>query len=385
MLSLGPMADRRATRLSRRVFLRRAAVTPALALWSGCNFDRGQPSVLADGGADMDGAIDAATTSSEFEPCTPVLTPVDQFPAIFGGDGMVSDWTMPTLDAQEHALAIDGLVERPLSFRLDELEAETEGVISVINSLQCAFGPTGTQVWTGLPLRDLLDRTGPDLQRARRLRLYGADGYRDNLQLEDIYVADESSELFAPMLAYRIGGRPLPEGLGFPFRLLLGDRYGYKNVKWLERIELTEDDSSFGMYEDDKFDPSLDAGRMGVTGALEAPRPPERFTPGPLQICGRAMSGATGIDRVEISINDGAPLVADLLSRNGFLSHLPAAGETLQAQQPARFPYPWRGVWTPFSHDWQAEPGIHQLRMHVIDRNGTINDRVSIEVEVAVS
>jgi len=361
---------------------------PAIALWPGCNLERGESSALPDGGPGPATASDAGPYPSsplamgDFEPCTPPLTEVEQFPAIFGGEGMVSDWEVPSIDAADFTLRVDGLVQTPRSWTLAQLEDRTGDVTTVVNSLLCAFGPTGTQLWTGVPLRSLIDQAQPDRERARRLRLYGADGYTDNLRLDDVYGVDDTSELFPPLLAYRIDGRPLPAQLGFPLRLVLADRYGFKNVKWLQRIELTDDDSAFGMYQADRFGDATDVGRVGPAASIAAPRPPERFAPGPLQICGHAMSGAAGIERVEVTIDGDGPVPSVLLGRDAFLSRVPAAAESLQAQQPERFPYPWLGVWTPYAHDWQADPGFHLLGVRVIDRSGAVSDSLTVEVEV---
>lgn len=347
-----------------------------IALWPGCNFDRGSPSDILDASRPDAGPPRQAGPQSPlgvFEPCVPPLTPVDKFPAIF-------NIQQTELDPDRHALEIDGLVQRPVSIRLSDLVARAAESVTVVNSILCLIGINGTQVWTGIPLRDLLDLAGPDLERTRRLRLHGADGFIETLRTEDIYV-DDDDEIFPPLLAYAIDDQPLPPRLGSPFRLLLADRFGFKNIKWLQRIELTADDSRVGVFEDPRYSDSQESGKLQVQTGIMRPRPPG-IEPGPTQICGHAMSGHAGIHRVDIIIDGGSPITAELLSREALLAQAPSIRKSLQAQHPQRFPYPWRGVWTPFAVDWVADAGSHEIELRVTDRTGTINDTAMVAIDV---
>jgi DMSO/TMAO reductase YedYZ molybdopterin-dependent catalytic subunit len=85
--------------------------------------------------------------------------------------------------------------------------------------------------WAGVRFADLLAPARPRPQ-ARALRLVSAERpYTDFLTLEQ-------ASLAGAMLAYEMDGRPLSRPHGAPARAVVPELYGYKNVKWVERIEL---------------------------------------------------------------------------------------------------------------------------------------------------
>ena len=85
--------------------------------------------------------------------------------------------------------------------------------------------------WAGVRFRDLLALARP-LPSAHTLRFVSAERpYEDTLTLAQALRADA-------MLAYEMDGRPLARPHGAPARVVMPAMYGYKNVKWVERIEL---------------------------------------------------------------------------------------------------------------------------------------------------
>jgi DMSO/TMAO reductase YedYZ molybdopterin-dependent catalytic subunit len=80
-------------------------------------------------------------------------------------------------------------------------------------------------------IRDVLAAARPQ-RRAHAIRFVSAERpYVDYLTLDQALLGDV-------MLAYEMDGRPLPREHGAPLRLVIPEMYGYKNVKWVERIEL---------------------------------------------------------------------------------------------------------------------------------------------------
>jgi DMSO/TMAO reductase YedYZ molybdopterin-dependent catalytic subunit len=137
---------------------------------------------------------------------------------------------MPSFDRRRWRLTIDGLVERPHSLSYDELLALPSA--EQVSDFHCVTGWTVKNVhWRGVRFKDLLARAEPS-RRAHALRFVSAESpYEDSLTLEQAQLADA-------MLAYGMDGRPLAREHGAPARVVIPEMYGYKNVKWVERIEL---------------------------------------------------------------------------------------------------------------------------------------------------
>jgi DMSO/TMAO reductase YedYZ molybdopterin-dependent catalytic subunit len=137
---------------------------------------------------------------------------------------------MPRFDPKTWRLAVDGLVEQPLSLRYDELRRLPRA--EQVSTFHCVTGWTVKNVhWAGVRIDDLLQHARPR-REAHALRFVSAEEpYVDSLTLDQASLSDV-------MLAYEMDGKPLPRVHGAPLRLVIPDMYGYKNVKWLSRIEL---------------------------------------------------------------------------------------------------------------------------------------------------
>jgi DMSO/TMAO reductase YedYZ molybdopterin-dependent catalytic subunit len=137
---------------------------------------------------------------------------------------------MPTFDRRSWRLTIDGLVERPQVLNYEELLALPSA--RQISDFHCVTGWTVKNVhWRGVRFEDLLAGAKPT-ERAHALRFTSAEiPYEDSLTLEQAHLADA-------MLAYELDGQPLKREHGAPARVVIPEMYGYKNVKWVERIEL---------------------------------------------------------------------------------------------------------------------------------------------------
>jgi DMSO/TMAO reductase YedYZ molybdopterin-dependent catalytic subunit len=138
--------------------------------------------------------------------------------------------TMPAFERATWRLRIDGLVERPLDLAYDDLLALPRA--EQTSDFHCVTGWSVENVrWAGVRFRDLLVAARPRAQ-AHALRFVSAEvPYEDTLTLEQAYVRDA-------MLAYEMNGRPLARPHGAPVRVVIPEMYGYKNVKWVKRIEL---------------------------------------------------------------------------------------------------------------------------------------------------
>jgi DMSO/TMAO reductase YedYZ molybdopterin-dependent catalytic subunit len=139
---------------------------------------------------------------------------------------------MPEFDPATWRLRVDGLVERPLELSYAELLRLPQATET--RTFHCVTGWSVDDVsWAGARLPDLLEAARP-LPSATAVSFHSAEApYLDSLTLEQ-------ARLPGVMLAHRMDREPLTRPHGAPVRLVVPQMYGYKGVKWLARIELTE-------------------------------------------------------------------------------------------------------------------------------------------------
>jgi DMSO/TMAO reductase YedYZ molybdopterin-dependent catalytic subunit len=138
--------------------------------------------------------------------------------------------SLPTFDARSWRLRVSGLVESPLTLGYHDLLALPKA--EQVSTFHCVTGWTVNNVhWGGVRIGDVLARVAPHPE-AHALRFVSAERpYVDYLTLRQAALHDV-------MLAYEMDGKPLRREHGAPLRLVIPEMYGYKNVKWLSRIEL---------------------------------------------------------------------------------------------------------------------------------------------------
>ena len=220
-------------------------------------------------------------------------------------------------------LAIGGLVANPLRFSVDDLRALPSR--SLLVTLECAgngrayleppapgeqwhLGAVGTAEWTGVPLRVLLERVKPRREVIEVL-FTGADrGAPKDLGREIMFerslpIADAMSD--DVLVAYAMNGAPLRPEHGAPLRLVVPGWYGVASVKWLDRIRLM--DRPFdGFFQKDRYvidgEPLRSiAPRALITEPADGASQPRR----PLVVRGKAWTGRSRIDLVEVSSDSG--------------------------------------------------------------------------------
>jgi DMSO/TMAO reductase YedYZ molybdopterin-dependent catalytic subunit len=136
----------------------------------------------------------------------------------------------PGFDPSTYELSIGGMVKQPLTMPLHEVLRHP--AVTTTQLYTCVTGWTVPHVhWTGIRLADLLARVQPQAE-AHALTFYSFDGvYTESLTMEQARKSDV-------LLAHHLNGKPLPRGQGAPLRLIVPGMYGYKFIKWLNRIEL---------------------------------------------------------------------------------------------------------------------------------------------------
>jgi DMSO/TMAO reductase YedYZ molybdopterin-dependent catalytic subunit len=137
---------------------------------------------------------------------------------------------MPTFDPATWRLTIEGDVERPLSLSYSDLRSLPRA--DQVSTFHCVTGWTVKNVhWGGVRFRDLLAPARP-IAGATALTFVSAEvPYVDTLTLQQASLGDA-------MLAYEMDGKPLPREHGAPVRVVIPEMYGYKNVKWVSKIQV---------------------------------------------------------------------------------------------------------------------------------------------------
>jgi DMSO/TMAO reductase YedYZ molybdopterin-dependent catalytic subunit len=138
----------------------------------------------------------------------------------------------PTRDAETYRLSIGGLVAHPLSLTLAELQAMPQ--THLVRDFQCVTGWRVPKVhWSGVRLSRLLERAGVQ-PSGRALRLTSFDGtYTESLTLDQARLPDV-------LVALKMLGGDVTHDHGGPVRLYVAPMYGYKSVKWLSGIYVTD-------------------------------------------------------------------------------------------------------------------------------------------------
>ena len=143
------------------------------------------------------------------------------------------------VDPETYLLTIDGLVEQTQSLAYATLQEMPHAKKLV--TLHCVEGWSVTALWEGIPVSDLLQQVSPTTA-ADTVIFHAHDGYTTSLPLDAILERNL-------IIADRINDITLPPERGFPFQLVAEDKWGYKWIKWITRIELSEDADYRGFWE----------------------------------------------------------------------------------------------------------------------------------------
>ena len=144
---------------------------------------------------------------------------------------------------QEWRLSVEGRVARPGSYSLADLRRFPSR--TQITRHSCEEGWTAIAEWTGVPLSRVLQNAGI-LSSARFVNFYAYDGYIDSIDMLDAFHPQT-------ILGYEMNGGNLPVQHGAPLRVRVETQIGYKSVKYLQRIVVTDEfvdtgDSGWAWY-----------------------------------------------------------------------------------------------------------------------------------------
>jgi DMSO/TMAO reductase YedYZ molybdopterin-dependent catalytic subunit len=144
------------------------------------------------------------------------------------------------IDLENYMLRITGLVADSKNYTYDEIINNHQHYKKVV-TLDCVEGWSATILWEGLLVRDLLAGAGP-LANAEVVIFHAYDGYTTSLPID--YVMDNDI-----LMAYKMNDVILPPERGFPFQLVAESKWGYKWIKWITEIELSDDVNYRGYWE----------------------------------------------------------------------------------------------------------------------------------------
>ena len=248
---------------------------------------------------------------------------------------------VPSVTAEEWRLHVHGMVDREVDLTYADLLSmpliERDVTLTCVSN-EVGGDYAGNARWIGARLRDVLDMAG--VQRgADQLVSRSADGWTCGTPTA---VAMDGRDA---MLAVAMNGEPLPVAHGFPVRMVVPGLYGYVSAtKWVVDLELT----TFAAFDPYWIQRGWAAqAPIETQSRIDVPRHGATVDAGEVTVAGVAWAQHTGIDGVEVRIDDGTWAPAMLADE--------ATADT------------WR-LW---SFPWTASAGEHLLAVRAADRTGT--------------
>jgi len=215
---------------TRRMFLRGAASLGALTMLTGCDIVDGPTSeaVLRRISEFNDGVQAAIFSGAKLAPEYPQSAITRPFPfnAYYSLD------EAPTVDAAGYRLAVGGLVENRKPWTLDELYALPQ--FSQITRHVCVEGWSAIGSWQGARLSDFLKRIGADT-RAKYVWFKCAEGYTNTIDMPTALHPQTQ-------MTFRYANEVLPRAYGFPMKIRIPTKLGFKQPKYVVAMEVTNED-----------------------------------------------------------------------------------------------------------------------------------------------
>jgi DMSO/TMAO reductase YedYZ molybdopterin-dependent catalytic subunit len=216
---------------------------------------------------------------------------------------------VPEVDVNSWNLQVKGMVDNPLKLSYEEIRSMH--AIEEFVTLECVSNKiggdlTGTALWKGVPLKDILEKT-KIAPSTKYIVFRCSDGYDVGIPL-DKGLMDET------ILAYEMNLAPLTSEHGFPLRAIVPGLYGMMNPKWITEIELV-DKVYEGYWQRNGWTNIADY-NTGSSIIIPGQAPirhrfrgldelPSHASNGRVPIAGIAFGGDRGISKVEVSTDDG--------------------------------------------------------------------------------
>ncbi len=232
----------------------------------------------------------------------PIVVPNDRFYRID------TALVIPRVNPDTRSLRIHGMVDNEVELTLADLQAMPN--VEKYVTIACVSNDVGGDLvgnakWTGVRLTELLDMAGVQ-SGADQIVGRSVDDWTAGFPTELAYDGRE------PLLALAMNDEPLPARHGFPARLIVPGLYGYVSAtKWISDIELTTWEG-FDAY----WIPRgwAKEGPIKTQSRIDVPRDSSVVAPGRVQLAGVAWAPTRGISKVEVSIDEGEWMEAEVTS-----------------------------------------------------------------------
>lgn len=276
-----------------------------------------------------------AAASFEIEGLAPLITPNESFYKI---DTSLSS---PSIDLATWTLRVHGMVDR--EYTVDFADLLDMDMVERYVTLSCVSnevggGLVGHARWLGVPLQEILDRAGVQP---------GADQIVGRSEFTNFTVGFPTEAAYdgrVALVAVGMNGEPLPFDHGFPARLVVAGLYGYVSAtKWLSDIELTTWDSFDAYWVPRGWSKE---GPVKTQSRIDTPRNFSSIDTSERMVAGVAWAPNLGIERVEVQIDEGDWVEAELAEPLG------------------------KDSWRQWRLSWAPEAGTHRIRVRATDSGG---------------
>jgi DMSO/TMAO reductase YedYZ molybdopterin-dependent catalytic subunit len=143
------------------------------------------------------------------------------------------------VNMSNYTLEVTGLVQNPRNYTYDEVLNHT--TYQKVVTLNCVEGWDATILWQGVLVSDLLKDVKP-LPSGTTVIFTAADNYTTSFPIDYLY----NNNI---LLAYKMNNVTIPPEYGFPFQLVAESKWGYKWIKWVTKIEVSNNTNYTGYWE----------------------------------------------------------------------------------------------------------------------------------------